>query len=105
MTDREITCTELLQRIEGLEYTVMLLEKLYNNASKQIELLEGKERTGGQMNNNCENNELSIEQEADMILRKIMDTCRAHNYCKYCPYSDTNGTCKISSGTPENWEI
>ncbi len=43
---REITYTELLQRIEGLEHTVMLLEKLYNNASKQIELLEGKERTG-----------------------------------------------------------
>ena len=41
---REITYTELLQRIEGLEHTVMLLEKLYNNASKQIELLKGKDR-------------------------------------------------------------
>lgn len=39
---REITYTELLQRIEGLEHTVMLLEKLYNNASKEIELLKRK---------------------------------------------------------------
>lgn len=38
----EITYTELLQRIEGLEHTVMLLEKLYNNASKEIELLKRK---------------------------------------------------------------
>jgi len=41
---REITYTELLQRIEGLEHTVMLLEKLYNNVSKQLELLKGKDK-------------------------------------------------------------
>ena len=39
---RQTTYTELLQRIEGLEHTVMLLEKLYNNASKEIELLKRK---------------------------------------------------------------
>lgn len=39
---REITYTELLERIEDLEHTVMLLEKLYNNASKEIELLKRK---------------------------------------------------------------
>lgn len=52
-----------------------------------------------------ENNDLDNVREANKVLRKIRDTCRAHNYCKYCPYSDTNGTCKVSSGTPENWEI
>lgn len=39
---RQTTYTELLQRIEGLEHSVMLLEKLYNNVSKQLELLKGR---------------------------------------------------------------
>lgn len=52
-----------------------------------------------------ENNDLDNVREANKVLRKIRDTCRAHSSCEYCPYYSADIRCILSSDIPENWEI
>lgn len=54
-----------------------------------------------------EKNDLSNRREANKILRRIMDTCRSHEYCIFCPYSRDDKGCIFifNSRAPEKWEI
>ena len=54
-----------------------------------------------------DNNGLDNVRTANKILRRIMDTCRSHEYCIFCPYSRDDKGCifLFNSHTPENWEI
>ena len=52
-----------------------------------------------------DNNDLANVRRANIFLRKIKDTCRAHASCEYCSYYRANYRCIVTSGIPENWEI
>lgn len=52
-----------------------------------------------------ENNKLDKIREANIILRKIRDTCKLYPICNYCPYYSAVKHCIVTSDTPQNWEI